>query len=197
MKKLDFKGLSCPKPVIDTKKYIDENPMTDSLCVVVDNKAAAENVTRLLSSQGYAWEISGEKNEFQVVGSRTGSPDKGVVTQHNPAERTTLVMFSHNTIGTGNKELGAKLMLNFIKTLSEIKDTLWRLVFVNEAVKLTIKDSETVMTLKDLEKDGVSILVCGTCLEYYNLMDDKGVGETTNMLDIMTSMQVAGKIINI
>jgi len=48
-----------------------------------------------------------------------------------------------------------------------------------------------------LEKDGIHILVCGTCLTHFNLLDQKQVGETTNMLDIVTAMQLADKVINI
>ena len=76
-------------------------------------------------------------------------------------------------------------------------DELWRLVFVNNGVKLAIKDSEVLPILKEYEKDGLYILVCGTCLTHFNLLDKKQVGETTNMLDIVTAMQLADKVINI
>jgi TusA-related sulfurtransferase len=48
-----------------------------------------------------------------------------------------------------------------------------------------------------LESRGVKILVCGTCLNHFNLLERKQVGETTNMLDIVTAMQLADKVINI
>ena len=73
---------------------------------------------------------------------------------------------------------------------------LWRLVFVNNGVKLTVEGAETVPLIQELEQAGVSVLVCGTCLTFFKLMDKKQVGETTNMLDIVTSMQVASKVIN-
>jgi selenium metabolism protein YedF len=88
-------------------------------------------------------------------------------------------------------------MVNFIKTLEEMGDELWRLVFVNNGVKLTIEDSEVLPALKELEADGIQILVCGTCLNYFDLLDKKQVGETTNMLDIVTAMQLADKVINV
>lgn len=76
-------------------------------------------------------------------------------------------------------------------------DELWRLVFVNNGVKLTIEGSEILPVLQDFEEDGLQILVCGTRLTYFNLLDDKQVGETTNILDIVTAMQLADKVINI
>jgi len=88
-------------------------------------------------------------------------------------------------------------MVSFLKTIKEMGDELWRLVFVNNGVKLTIDGSEVLSVLKEYEKDGLHILVCGTCLTHFSLLDKKQVGETTNMLDIVTAMQLADKVINI
>jgi intracellular sulfur oxidation DsrE/DsrF family protein len=74
---------------------------------------------------------------------------------------------------------------------------LWRLVLVNNGVKLAIDESEVLQNLTELEDSGITILVCGTCLDHFNLLDKKRVGETTNMLDIVTAMQLADKVINI
>jgi intracellular sulfur oxidation DsrE/DsrF family protein len=64
-------------------------------------------------------------------------------------------------------------------------------------VKLTAEDTEKLASLRELEENGIAILVCGTCLEHFNLLEKKQVGETTNMLDIVTAMQLADKVINI
>jgi hypothetical protein len=76
-------------------------------------------------------------------------------------------------------------------------DELWRLVFVNNGVKLTIEGSEVIEDLKAYEAVGLTILVCGTCLDHFNLLEKKQVGETTNMLDIVTAMQLSDKVINL
>jgi len=62
---------------------------------------------------------------------------------------------------------------------------------------LTTEGSEALPALKDLTQTGVPILVCGTCINHFNLLDKKQVGEITNMLDIVTAMQVADKVIAI
>jgi selenium metabolism protein YedF len=108
-----------------------------------------------------------------------------------------MVVVGSSTLGRGDDELGEKLMKNFLKTLKEMGNDLWRLVFVNSGVHLTIKNSKVLPILKDLKADNVHILVCGACLTHFDLMDKKDVGETTNMLDIVTSMQLADKVINI
>ena len=107
-----------------------------------------------------------------------------------------MVMCATDRIGFGDEELGLKLMVSFLRTLKEMGPDLWRLVFVNNGVKLTVDGSEVVGDLKTLEDNGLKILVCGTCLNHFNLLDKKQVGETTNMLDIVTAMQLADKMIN-
>ena len=112
-------------------------------------------------------------------------------------QQKIMVMVATDRIGYGDDELGLKLMVNFINTLKEMGSNLWRLVFVNNGVKLTIDGSAVLSALKELEQDGLQILVCGTCLDHFKLLDRKQAGETTNMLDIVTAMQLADKVINI
>jgi selenium metabolism protein YedF len=106
-------------------------------------------------------------------------------------------MIATDRFGYGDDKLGLKLMVNFIRTLNEMGPDLWRLVFVNYGVKLTVKGSEVLPELKQLQDHGLQILVCGTCLTHFELLEHKQVGQTTNMLDIVTAMQLADKVINI
>ena len=108
-----------------------------------------------------------------------------------------VVVCATDRMGFGDDVLGKKLMISFIKTLEEMGDELWRLVFVNNGVKLAVKDSPVLEELLDYEKDKLQILVCGTCLTHFDLLEDKRVGETTNMLDIVTAMQLADSVITI
>ena len=62
-------------------------------------------------------------------------------------------------------------------------------------MKLTVKDSEIIDDLKQLEAAGVSLLVCGTCLNYFNLSNDLAAGAVSNMYDIAQTMANAGRLI--
>ncbi len=197
MNKLICTGLACPQPVLITRKYLEENPAAGSVTVVVDNRAAAENVVRFLENSGFTAGITTIENSFEIEGSRIKG-DEVQCGRYDPSEsKKTLIMITNDVIGNGDRGLGEKLMQNFLKTLPEMGDSLWRLVFLNEGVKLSVKDSPALPALTQLETMGVSILVCGTCLDYYSLLDKKGIGIITNMLDIVTSLQAADKIINI
>ena len=108
-----------------------------------------------------------------------------------------LVFIASDVMGSGDDILGSKLMMNFLLTLKEMGDDLWRIVMLNGGVKLAVVGSPCLESLQQLEKSGVSILVCGTCLEHFGLSGANGVGEVTNMLDIITSFQLATKTIRV
>ncbi len=200
-KTLDCRGFACPVPVLKTKELLEkESPQR--LVVIVDNLAAKENVSRFLTRAGYLVSFSEEDGIFKVLGQ---IKDKKAFSVESAKEakvsKKTLVIIATDRLGkeiesfqSSGENLGELLMKNFIATLKEMEN-LWRIVFLNSGVKFTVDGSSTVDVLKDLQEKGVSILVCGTCLNYYGLIDKKVIGETTNMLDIVTSMEVADKTV--
>ena len=198
MSKIDARGLSCPAPVLETKAAV-ENDHPGRIEVLVDNEPARENVIRFLSSQGYRTEAKKEGDVFTVTGTGDGSAPQSEPAADAPATAETriMVMVSADRMGSGDDELGAKLMVNFIKTLKEMDGDLWRLVFVNSGVKLTIEGAATLEDIRALEDGGLTVLVCGTCLDHFNLLERKQVGQTTNMLDIVTAMQLANRVISL
>jgi selenium metabolism protein YedF len=196
MEILNCQGLTCPQPVVETRNFLNAHPELTEVTVLVDNPAAAQNVERFLGSQGFQSVIEGTDLVFEVHARKQGAGScQPSVKDPASGSPKTLIMFTKDTLGQGDDRLGALLLLNFLKTLKEMGETLWRLVFVNSAVKLTVEGAETLPVLQELESEKVSILVCGTCLNYFGLLDKKQCGETTNMLDIVTSLQVAEKVI--
>jgi len=198
-KSLDCRGLACPAPVLQTKNLIDrEHP--DLVEVKVDNEAAGENVSRFLNSQGFHVTVVKQGSELRITGRKEGnaaSETASAAPEQSPGHKKIMVMIAADRLGKGDDELGLKLMASFLKTLKEMGPELWRLVLLNNGVKLAVEGSEFVASLLELKDQGVEIFVCGTCLNHFGLMDRKRVGETTNMLDIVTSMQVADQVINI
>jgi len=198
MKEIDARGLACPAPVLQTKSAIEEvNP--GLIKVIVDNEASKQNICRFLESRNFETSIKEDGNDFFIIGKREGgiTPEVSTDKKAKTDTKKIMVMLATDRMGFGDDELGLKLMISYIKTLKEMGPELWRLVFVNNGVKLTIEGSEVLPVLKDYEKDRLHIMVCGTCLTHFNLLDKKQVGETTNMLDIVTAMQLADKVINI
>jgi selenium metabolism protein YedF len=195
---IDARKLSCPAPVLITKEAV-ERDHPEKIDIIIDNEAAKQNVSRFLQSQGYVVETHNESDGFRVSGARSGnfSQPCEISSESQSAPDKTMVMAATDRIGYGDDELGLKLMVNFIKTLKEMQPELWKLVLVNNGVKMAVEGSIVLSELKELAQNGTDILVCGTCLTHFNLLDKKQVGETTNMLDIVTAMQLANKVINI
>jgi selenium metabolism protein YedF len=194
---IDARGLSCPAPVLLTKKAI-ENNAPDVLTVIVDNEASRQNVIRFLESRQFKASAEQKGSEFHISATRgETSPMTEEKTPESHPSQKIMIMVSSNCIGHGDDELGSKLMLNFLKTLKEMGKELWLMAYVNNGVKLAVEGAETLPILQESEKSGVRILVCGTCLSHFNLLEKKRVGETTNMLDIVTAMQLADKVIQI
>ena len=199
---LDCRGMACPQPVIEARKALEQKPAL--LTVLVDNAPASENVRRLMEKSGCTavaveqpaaslWAVSGAT--APEAPCEACAEAEAVIEAAGAARKPrTLVFLSTETLGHGSDELGAKLMTNFLITLPEMND-LWRIVMVNGGVKLASSPGPALDALKKLEAAGVSLLVCGTCLDYYGLLEQKQVGETTNMLDIVTSLDLADKVI--
>ncbi len=209
MKVLDCKGLACPGPVLRCKEEIEKNS-PPRLKVIVDNKAAMENVKRFLGTRGYEVESLEEmqggyfaigairgKGEPETSGEKEDMSLYSCSIATSPSEEKIVVFITSRVLGEGDDELGEKLMENFIKTLPELGKELWRIIMVNSGVELATSPGPILDVLKEMEKSGVSILVCGTCLDFFGLLEKKEVGETTNMLDVVTSLQLASKIIKI
>ncbi|SKA71222.1 sulfurtransferase-like selenium metabolism protein YedF [Desulfobaculum bizertense] len=203
---MDCKGLACPQPVLNAKKAIEtEHPET--LRILVDNEAAVQNVSRFVSSKGYTvdaketgekiWTLTAHRNDSSS--DTEGCAECEVMTSQalEAIDQKVTVFIQRDTLGSGDDELGSKLMLNFLSTLPEFGDELWRVVLVNGGVKLTTEENPCCEKLKELEKMGAGILVCGTCLDHFGLLKQKAVGETTNMLDVVTSLQLASKVISV
>jgi selenium metabolism protein YedF len=198
MKDIDARGLACPAPVLQTKAALQEES-SNAVRVVVDNAASQQNVQRFLESQGFQTVLEQAGSDYVVIGNcgPMSSAQPIPATEAHGDARKIMVMCASDRLGFGDDALGAKLMVNFLRTLKEMGDELWRLVFVNNGVKLTTDASEVLDDLKGYESAGLKILVCGTCLDHFNLLEKKRVGETTNMLDIVTAMQLADRVINI
>lgn len=202
MKEINACGLTCPGPVLKAKETIDaENP--ESISVLVDNVASSENVSRFLTSKGYLVQKEQDKENYLITATRDGefstdkpmqSPKKSPLVSDSVK---TVILITSDKMGAGDDELGQKLMINYIKTIKELGDDLWQLIFVNSGVKLTTSSSPVLTEIKNYEDAGCIVLACGTCLEHFDLMAEKQVGQTTNMLDIVMAGQAADKFISI
>lgn len=187
---VDARGQACPKPVIMTKKALEEMEEGIARCIV-DNEVAKENLIKLAKSQGHEYEVNKSiDGEFYVTITKGIGEKEAEVCIPNIFKDMTVV-FGSDKMGKGSDELGKLLMKGFIYTLTESVPYPSALVFLNSGVRLTTEGSETLDDLKKLESQGIKILSCGTCLDYYGIADKLKVGEVTNMYTILEEMKNA------
>jgi len=189
---IDARGLACPQPVIMTKKAIEAG---EDCVVIVDNEAARDNVCRMAKSQGCEADVEERDGCFRIrVMQGAGRKRKESVV---PAAGPTVVVFPCDRMGKGADELGNILVRGFLHTLGEISPRPDVMIFFNAGVKLTTDGSDVLEDLHALEKAGVRLLVCGTCLDFFGLKDKLQAGIISNMYDIAETMLSAGRIVRI
>ncbi len=191
-------GDNCPIPVIKTKKAMQALDGPETIEVLVDNEIAVQNVTKLGNSSGgkVTSEKLGEK-EFKVVIEMQGAPEAAEeeVSCMPDAKGNLVVVVSSDRMGSGNDDLGKVLIKGFIFAVTQLEVLPKTMLFYNGGATLTTEGSASLEDLKSLEAQGVEIMTCGTCLDYYGLKDKLAVGTVTNMYSIVETLAKAGKII--
>jgi len=193
-------GDNCPIPVIKTKKAMQALTGPEVIEVLVDNEIAVQNVTKMATAQG--GEVCSEKfgeKEYKVVISMNGAPVAAAeeTCEECTADKksNTIVVISSDRMGSGNDALGKVLIKGFIYAVTQLDTLPKKMLFYNGGATLTVEGSDSLEDLKALEAQGVEILTCGTCLDYYEVKDKLAVGSVTNMYSIVEAMAEAGKII--
>ena len=197
-------GDPCPIPVVKTKQAIKELNGEGQVEILVDNEIAVQNLTKMAVQKGYG--IRSEKLEehkFRVlmaVGAESSSsaPQEecdSCTTCIPDGRRNTVVVISTSKMGEGNDELGATLMKGLLYALTQQEELPSTILFYNGGAFLTCEGSKSLEDLKALEAQGVEILTCGTCLNFYGISETLAVGGVTNMYDITEKMMKAGLVI--
>ena len=182
-KTVDAMGDACPIPVVKTKKVIEElKAQGGTVETFVDNEIAVQNLTKLGKSSGYS--VLSEKLEekkFRVEIQVTAG-EAAQMQEQEPScipdmrRRNTVVVISSQCMGEGDPELGTALMKSYIYALSQQDQLPSTILFYNSGVKLACQDAPTLEDLKSLEAQGVEILACGTCLNFYGLSEKLQAG---------------------
>ena len=198
---VECRGEQCPIPVVKTIKAIGEMKEADTVQTHVDNETAVQNLTKLAESKGFAVKSEKIEDKHFVVTMEVTAPGAAAAAGEPavsciPDRRgSTVYAFGTNVMGSGNDELGATLMKGFIYAVSQLEELPKTMLFYNGGVKLTTEGSASLEDLKSLQAQGVEILSCGTCLNFYGLSEKLAVGEVTNMYTIVEKRNGASHIV--
>lgn len=190
---INCKGLNCPEPVINTKKYFDSIDEGEST-VIVDNEIAKNNIIKFAKSNNYLSEIIKQENELyyiKVTKQSGNAKDKDLV------DDGYTILVSTDKLGEGSEELGNILMKSYFYALSESDKLPTNIIFLNKGVFLTTEGSQILNILEEMSKKGIAISSCGTCLDFYNLKDKLKLGEISNMYFIVEKINDSTKVIKL
>ncbi|RLD55217.1 MAG: sulfurtransferase-like selenium metabolism protein YedF [Bacteroidetes bacterium] len=201
MKTIDVKGMACPLPLIETKKALKEIEEGESLKVIIDNATSVINVLRFLEDNGVPVNKTQNGNITELIVNKQDSDIENAEVDEYcsidlPADNNFVLVFAKNRIGEGAEELGKMLVNGFLNTFKEMEKLPQKVIFLNSGIDLVLKGSPTIPILKEYEKQGVELLACGTCLEFYNKVDEVAVGRVSNAYDILNATINAGKMIS-
>ena len=107
----------------------------------------------------------------------------------------TVLLITRNGLGDAEPALQQKLITTYLKLLDDNNILPAAICFYANGVRLVVDGSPVIDTLKSLEAKGVRLVLCSTCLNYYQLADQVLVGIVGGMTDILEAQRRASKVI--
>jgi selenium metabolism protein YedF len=202
MQIVDTSGQQCPAPLIATKHALRDLQTGDSFKVITDNLTSFSNISRFLTDNktefSYEesigiWTLTISKSTADLIAARTD--EYGTTKIPHFTQGDFIIAFTSDKMGDGNDELGHLLMVNFIKAIKDLDTLPAKMVFYNKGVTLGTEDSSVIGHLKEIEKMGVALLLCATCVKFYSLEEKIKIGILSNMFEIAQVMAKAGNVV--
>ena len=199
MLNVDARGDACPLPVVKAKRAIAELNGAGEVEVLVDNEIAVQNLTKMAQQKGYTYSAEKRAERAYRVLFTVGeaAPETPAAPEAcTPDARTdAVVAIASDKMGEGAEELGKTLLKAFVFSLTQQEKLPKTMLFYNGGAHLTCEGSPMLEDLRALEAEGVEILTCGTCLNFYGLTEKLAVGGVTNMYVIAEKLLHAGNVV--
>ena len=193
-------GDQCPIPVVKTMKALAAMTEPGTLEIHVDYEVPVQNLSRFAADRKLP--VTAEKldDKHYVVRMEVAEPKAAAAKQETPGcipdlRGDTVIAIASECMGNGDDQLGATLMKGFIYAVSQQEELPSAMLFYNSGAKLTAEGAVTVEDLKILEAQGVEILTCGTCANFFGLEGKQAVGSITNIYVIVEKLTAASKVI--
>jgi selenium metabolism protein YedF len=202
MRIVDTKGQLCPAPLIAAKKALRETGAGETFTLLTDNQTSFDNLSRFLKDNKADFQFSKEGDVWRLTitgitggASETRAEDYCAPEIAHFEKGNYIVVVTSDKMGDGDEDLGHVLMTNFIKAIKDLDRLPQKMIFYNKGVMIVTSNSPVIDHLKDLEKMGVELLLCATCVSHYSIEDRIGAGTLSNMYTIAEVMTSAGNII--
>jgi selenium metabolism protein YedF len=191
---VDTRGLLCPKPLILTKEAITESVPGQTIIVLTDNETVCKNIERFLVDQRMPSQVERKEGAFTLRFHKKSEEAEAQSCEAVSLKRRVIVIRS-NRMGDGPSELGEILLNAFLNTIGEVLPLPTTIVFYNSGIHMTRKGSACLDALGTLHSKGVPLLVCGTCVDYFQAREEIEVGVICNMYTILQALMAADSIL--
>ncbi len=204
---IDLRGLTCPEPVIRTKKLFDKAYVV-AVEALVDDNVCVNNLQRLARTLKVSCEVEDKNGYFAIKlergGSKTSTASQSSHTHPlpisvkigtTPTEVVTVLFITKDYLGEGDPDFSKTLCDLFLQTVFASGHRPRAILLVNSGVRLLAKDSSALKVLNDFRDAGVEVLACGLCVDFYKLKQDIATEQITNMFAICEYLFAADKII--
>lgn len=193
MKELDLRNRSCPIPLVETRKFINNNRDVD-FNIILDNELSFLNIKKYLENNriNYSSNKSGDNYIFEVIFDGNERLSNKEFQLNN-----FCILVMSDLFGYGEEELSKALMKSYFYALDNSITLPSNIIFMNSGVKLLVESSGIINSLGSLKSKGVSILACGTCTDFYKINEFIKVGEITNMHLIVEILNNSDNVIKI
>jgi len=206
MKLLDTRGHLCPMPIIMLKQYLKENGQ-HGFKIFTDNEISKNNLLSFLQDNKY--QIALEKvDDYWIIGVNVSDDGHDSTTPYssnlegNYNKKPTISLYggqvfviNSNKMGEGNEELGEMLIKGFFNALTEMDNYPDKIIFYNSGALLCVDSSPIIKSLRKLIEQGVDVLICGACVDFYQLKEQISLGTITNMYTICEIFTKCEKVV--
>jgi selenium metabolism protein YedF len=183
------------------KKALEGMSAGERLLVKINNETARDNLMRFLRDHGMTPGLSAEGGVFTIEVEKAGNAPPLDDTEAYCAPEGTkagpVIVLNHNGMGSGSEELGRVLLQACVFTLKDISPLPSVILCYNAGVLVAAEGAPTVPALTDLVSRDVTLLLCGTCVDYYELKDKIAVGTISNMYEILQRVSTSERVITL
>jgi len=174
-KKIDVRGITQEQAVT----LIEQTLENQSIATLEILSSEQENTTTLMNYLG----------QQGITVSEVLQNEEGQTIIANLARDQKMQLKSYvvgtEILGQGDEVIGRKLMNAFFNVSADYEQVPASIFFMNTGVKLCIENADALVALKKLQEKGTDIIVCGTCLDFFEIKDQLAVGRTGTMHDLI------------
>ncbi|MDD2321168.1 MAG: sulfurtransferase-like selenium metabolism protein YedF [Geobacteraceae bacterium] len=198
---VDARGLRCPQPLMLAKKALEEMAEGEHLRVLIDNEISRDNVIRFLRDHGLAPVLSFADGVHVLdLDKLAGTATLGDATAYCSIEKPPagpVIVINQHGMGSGSEELGKILLQACINTLKDVSPLPAAVICYNAGIFVAVEGAPTVPALAALVELGVTVLVCGTCVDYFDKKGRIPVGTISNMYEILRYLSTSERVVTL